>query len=279
MVDTSAPLKNENVKIYHITFDEAGVVNFALKGSQCKKDNGIGGQKGGLFFWTNYNGVNFWLNRLISSEKEAVESGIFVAKKVPPQVYVLEFEVPKKMLSVSDWQIDAALSGKLLIPLISKYYYKLYKKKLMTDNEASLYLNCPLVHDKKYSKKITGLMISQSNMGLKSDNNVMSFKTLTNYSNCYSGIIQRLHDFLYLKSKRYVKEYNQLLKNLLKQNSVCSIKYCGKNNLKPVAFEMWDSKTSVVILKSTDVNSFIQKVKRKEQNKIPFCEIEKRERE
>lgn len=281
MMSKCSKFKSDYFKIYHLTFDEESILHFVLRGSYLKKDNGIGGQKGGMFFWTNHQGVNFWLNRLLSCEKASLESGIVQVKRVPSKVYIMEFLIPQKNFSSACWQIDPALSGKYFIPLIAKYCYKLYKKRLMSDKEISLYLNCPLGHDKKYLKKITGLMLSKGNIKLKTDNpdELMALKTLSNYSSSYAGVIQRLHDFLYLKSKGYMLEYNSLLKHMLSKREVCSIKYCGVENLKPVSIEVWDTRTRGVILGSTDLQTFVQNVKTTRSLKTNSSDKTKRERE
>ncbi len=241
-------------KLYHLTFEEEGMVQLSLNGSSFKRVNGTGGQKGGMFFWANQKGVCFWLKRFIECEKRAYESGILSAKRVPEKVYVLEFRIPKKEVFYPDWQVDLALCGNELIPLISKYYYKLFKKQLLTEKEASLYLNCPLMHDKKYSKKITGLSLSKQNFNLTLDQGNMSFLALKNNSAYFSGIIQRLHDFLYLKSKGYAKEYTYFLKKMMASKGLGSLKYCGTHHIKPVAVEVWDSQTQALLLRSEKVD-------------------------
>ena len=257
----SSKLLKENehfYKAYHMTFDEKSMIEFFLNGSSCKSTNGMGGQKGGVFFWVDPKGVSFWLNRFLMCEKNAEESGIFTAKKVPEKIYVLEFQVPKKDFHYPDWQLDFALCGKWLIPLISKYYYKLYKKKLLDNNEVSLYLNCPLAHDKKYSKKIKGMALKKNEVVLNLGNMEMSFSSLKMNSSYYSGILQRLHDFLYLKSKGYSEAYNHFMKKVFLKNTLGSVKYCGQNNLKPVAVEVWDSRSRAMISRSENMKLFMQ---------------------
>ena len=248
---------NEHViKLYHLTFEEEGAKRLASHGSDYKTTNGTGGQKGGMFFWNTHEGVNFWLERFVTCEKEAYTSGIIIAKKVPEKSYILEFNIPKKEIYYPDWQLDFALCGKELIPLISKYYYKLYKKKFLTGKEVSLYLNCPLVHDKKYSKKITGLFLANKSMEIKFQEGKMSFDALKKNSAYYSGIVQRLHDFLYLKSKGYAIEYNLFLKKMLSKKSLAAIKYCGRKTLKPVAVEVWDTRTRAIVSRMENVDVF-----------------------
>lgn len=256
MFYTSSLLKdNEHYyKAYHMTFDEKSMKDFSEKGSCVKLTNGMGGQKGGVFFWINPKGVHYWLDRFLACEKQANETGIGSAKKVPEKIYVLEFRIPKKNFYYPDWQVDFALCGKYLIPLISKYYYKLYKKKLLDNNEVSLYLNCPLVHDKKYSKKIKGMIFKENGVVLSLENSEMNFSVLKRNSAYYSGIFQRLHDFLYVKSKGYSEAYNHFMKKVFLKNTMGAVKYCGGESLKPVAIEVWDARTKAMISRCENIN-------------------------
>ncbi|MBR4927336.1 MAG: hypothetical protein IKY98_03310 [Alphaproteobacteria bacterium] len=244
------------VKLYHLTFEEESAKYLALNGSDYKATNGTGGQKGGMFFWNTHKGITFWLKRFVSCEKAAEKNEFFNAKKLPEKSYILEFHIPKKDIYYPEWQLDFALCSKKLISLISKHYYKLYKKRLLNGKEVSLYLNCPLVHDKKYSKKIIGLSLSNNNIEIKLEQGQISFGTLRNYPANYSGIIQRLHDFLYLKSRAYALEYNLFLKKMLSTKSLMSIKYCGTKTLKPAAIEVWDTRSYTFTARIENVSVF-----------------------
>ncbi|MBO7244372.1 MAG: hypothetical protein J6V53_03720 [Alphaproteobacteria bacterium] len=270
MLYTSPLLKdNEHFyKAYHLTFDEKSIVEFAQNGSSIKQSNGTGGQKGGLFFWVDQEGVRFWLKRFLACEKQVMESGIGSAKKVPEKVYVLEFKIPKKDFYYPDWQVDFALCGRYLIPLISRYYYKLYKKQLLDEKEVSLYLNCPLVHDKKYSKKIKGMRIENKKLVLNFDQSIFSFSSLKNYSSYYSGVIQRLHGFLYLKSKGYAIAYTNFMKKMFCKNTLGAVKYCGPKNLKPLAVEVWDAKTGALLLRSENIKVFAEEIASQKEFKL-----------
>ena len=86
----------------------------------------------------------------------------------------------------------------------------------------------------------------------------MSFSSLKTNSSYYSGILQRLHDFLYLKSKGYSETYNHFMKKVFLKNTLGAVKYCGQKNLKPVAVEVWDSRTQSMIARSENIKAFMQ---------------------
>jgi len=253
--------KNEHViKGYHLCLDRQNAVFLCQNGS-LPLNNGTGGQKGGIFLWNTPNAAVNWLSKLLYCEKQALENG-FKYTPVPEQVFVIEYQIPKKNFTYPIWQPDFGLNGSPFIPLILKHYYKLYKKELITQKEANFYLNCSFSNDRKRKKQIKGLVILNKNFYLEIENaGNIPFSNLNKNSVSYSGTIQRLHDFLYLKSNNYKKEYLKLVKKLVTHNQIFAIKYCGKEPLKPVAVEILDSQLRAPIARMENIAVFVQEYK------------------
>lgn len=231
--------ENEHViKGYHLSLDIENVVSICINGTNTHQENGMNGQKGGMFLWTHPSGVSMWLNRLIACEKSALENGIVSATPVPEKVYVLEFQIPKKDFRHPIWQADFALVGNYFIPLMTKHYYKLYKSNLLSEETVALYLRCPTEKSKRYFKNIQGLSLKNNTICLNMNSQEMSLSQLKRNSAYYSGIIQRLHDYLYVKSLAYAQEYDVVLKKMLKRDVLSAVKYCGNTPLKPVSVEV-----------------------------------------
>ncbi len=48
------------------------------------------------------------------------------------------------------------------------------------------------------------------------------------------------------------------MKKVFLKNTLGAVKYCGQKNLKPVAVEVWDSRTRAMISRSENMKLFMQ---------------------
>ncbi len=258
MLYTSRILKeNEHViKGYHLCFNLKNALNICQNGTSLQ-DNGIGGQKGGLFLWHNFKGTAYWLKKYLACEKQAYLSGLNYTP-VPEHTYILEFHITKTDFRHPNWQPDFGLNGNIFIPLILKHLYKLHKKNLLTHKKAFFYLNCPQSKERTKKILISEIVLSDKNLHLCSKDKTIDISNLKKNSVLYSGVIQHLHDFLYAKSHNYRKEFSHFLKKMYKKSALFAMKYCGKKPLKPVAIEIWDSKLLTPISRMENISVFMQ---------------------